>query len=99
MRQLSAIRRRFCKNWWNGHWRQLQEAFCTFLANGQDAIEISLDGSEKYVLASHLLELTAVRRMPGDLKFAEEPEDPVEPDDNEPNDRDDYDGPDVEDAA
>lgn len=95
----SAIRRRFCRNWWNGHWRQLQQAFCTFLADGQGVIEISLDGPEKYVLASRLLELTAVRRMPGDLKFAEDPEDPVEPDDNEPDDRDDYDGPDVEDAA
>ena len=98
-KKTSAIRRRFCRNWWNGHWRQLQEAFCTFLADGNEAIEINLDGPEKYILASHLLELTAARRMPDDLKFAEDPEDPVEPDDSEPDDRDDYNGPDLEDAT
>lgn len=96
-KKTSAIRRRFCRNWWNSHWRQLQEAFCTFLGEGKDAIEINLDGPEKYVLASHLLELTAARRMPADLKFAEEPEDPVEPDDSGPDE--DHDDPDLEDAA
>lgn len=98
-KKTSAIRRRFCRNWWNGHWRQLQEAFCTFLADGNEAIEINLDGPEKYILASHLLELTAARRMPDDLKFAEDLEDPVEPEDSEPDDRDDYNGPDLEDAT
>ena len=39
-KRTSAIRRRFCKNWWNPHWRQLLEAFCTFLSDGKETIEI-----------------------------------------------------------
>jgi hypothetical protein len=87
-KRTSAIRRHFCKNWWNQHWRQLQEAFCVFLADGKEAAEISLDGPEKLVLAGRLLELTAARKMPDDFKFVEEPDDPVEPDDDEADDRD-----------
>jgi hypothetical protein len=44
-RRTSAIRRRFCRNWWNQHWRQLQETFCVFLAAEKEAVAISLDGS------------------------------------------------------
>lgn len=87
-KRTAAIRRRFCKNWWNQHWRQLQEAFCVFLAAGNEATEINLDGPEKLVLSGRPLELMAVRKMPDDLKFAEEPDDPVEPDDEEDDDRD-----------
>jgi hypothetical protein len=87
-KRTSAIRRHFCKNWWNQHWRQLQEAFCEFLADGKEAAEISLEGPEKLVLAGRLLRLTAARKMPDDFKFVEEPDDPVEPDDDEADDRD-----------
>ena len=41
-KRTSAIRRRFCRNWWNQHWRQLQVAFCVFLANGGTEITIDL---------------------------------------------------------
>lgn len=95
----SAIRRRFCKNWWNQHWRQLQEAFCVFLAEGKDTAEICLDGSEKLVLAGKLLELMAARKMPGDLKFAEEPDDPIEPEDDETDDQNDSESPELDDVA
>jgi hypothetical protein len=98
-KRTSAIRRRFCKNWWNQHWRQLQEAFCVFLAPEKEAAEISLDGSEKLVLAARLLELMAARKMPDDLKFAEDPDDPVEPDDDEVDDRDYPESSEVEDVA
>jgi len=98
-KRTSAIRRRFCKNWWNQHWRQLQEAFCVFLAAEKEAAEISLDGSEKLVLAARLLELMAARKMPDDLKFAEDPDDPVEPDDDEVDDRDYPESSEVEDVA
>jgi len=82
-KRTAAIRRRFCKNWWNQHWRQLQEAFCVFLAEEQPSLTIDLGGPEKLVLAGKLLELTAARKMPDDLKVADEPENPVEPDDDE----------------
>ena len=90
-KKTSAIRRRFCRNWWNPQWRQLQEAFCVFLADGHDTIEISLDGHERFVLASRLIELSAARRMAGDLKIADDPDEPEESTDVDPDERDDYD--------
>lgn len=82
-KRTSAIRRRFCKNWWNQHWRQLQEAFSVFLADGNETTVIALDGPEKLRFSGHLLELTAARKIPDDLKFTEEFDDPVEPDEDE----------------
>lgn len=82
-KRTSAIRRRFCKNWWNPQWRQLQQAFCAFLANGEDEIIVPLDGTETLALDGKLLELTATRRMPDDLKVTNEPDDPDEPEDDE----------------
>jgi hypothetical protein len=38
LKRTSSIRRRFCRSWWNQHWRQLQQAFCAFLAADQPAI-------------------------------------------------------------
>jgi len=60
----------------------LQEAFCTFLAEGKTSIEIGLDGPETLILAGWPMEFTSARRMPDDLKVADEPDDPVEPDDD-----------------
>jgi len=93
-KRTSAIRRRFCKNWWNPHWRQLVEAFCTFLAEGKEKIEIALGGSDALTLGARPLELLTMRRMPDDLIITDDPEDPSEPDDDDP---DIEDGPDIED--
>lgn len=96
-KRTSAIRRRFCKNWWNKQWRQLQQAFCTFLAEDKAEIVIAL-GNDQLVLDGSLLELVAARRMPDDLALTDEVDDtndPTEPDDQEPDD--DYlDEPDME---
>ncbi len=81
-KRTSPIRRRFCKNWWNQHWRQLQEAFTVWLAEGRAECEISLDGEQTLTLAGRLLQLTAERHIVGDLQFQDEAEDPDEPDDD-----------------
>ncbi len=73
------IRRRFCKNWWNQHWRQLQEAFAVWLADGKADCIIPLDGPQQLILAGRLLRLTAERSIVGDLQFQDEAEDPDEP--------------------
>jgi TIR domain-containing protein len=93
-KRTSAIRRRFCKNWWNAHWRQLVEAFCTFLADGKEKIVIGLGGPDALTLGARPLELLTTRRMPDDLIITDEPEDPTEPDDDDPGIEDD---PDIED--
>ena len=77
----SAIRRRFCKNWWNTQWRQLQQAFIAFLTKGADELPIVLSGHEKLVLAGSLMQVLGSRRMPEDLQVLEEPEEPPEAED------------------
>jgi hypothetical protein len=82
-KRTSPIRRRFCKNWWNQHWRQLQEAFAVWLADGETQCSMPLDGSQNLVLAGRLLQLTAERHIVGDLQFQDEAEEPDEPEDDE----------------
>ncbi len=82
-KRTSPIRKRFCKNWWNQHWRQLQEAFAVWLADGQTECSILLDGPQTLVLAGRLLQLTAKRHIVGDLQFQDEAEDPDEPEDDD----------------
>ncbi len=82
-KRTSPIRRRFCKNWWNQHWRQLQEAFAVWLAEGQAERIIVLDGNQRLILAGRLLQLTAERHIVGDLQFQDEPVEPEEPEDDD----------------
>lgn len=88
-KKTSAIRRRFCMNWWNKHWRQLQQAFCAFLAADDQSIPIGL-GTHELVLNRTLLELTAARRMSDDLALME-PEDAEDPAESETDEYDDDD--------
>jgi TIR domain len=90
-KRTSAIRRRFCRSWWNPQWRQLQEAFCAFLVSEIDEITIDLAGAEKLVLSGKLLELLAARTMPDDLKVAEEPDEPEETEDLEDDEDESFD--------
>lgn len=98
-KRTSAIRRRFCRNWWNQHWRQLQEAFCVFLASGKDEIEVDLGGPEKLILSSKLMELVSPKKMPGDFSFLDETMDPLEPETDEDDDLGDLEDLDVENAS
>jgi hypothetical protein len=82
-KRTSPIRRRFCKNWWNQHWRQLQEAFAVWLADGQADCAIPLDGPQHLIVAGRLLQLTAARHIVGDLQFQDEAEDPDEPEEDD----------------
>ena len=98
-KRTSAIRRRFCRSWWNPQWRQLQEAFCAFLASENGEVTIDLAGPEKLVLSGELLELVAARTMPDDLKVAEEQDEPEELTDPEDDDEDETLGPEDGDIA
>jgi hypothetical protein len=78
VRKAAALRRSFCRNWWNPQWRQLQEAFNAFLLGDQEAILIPLSGGQFLTLSPRLAELDATRRMPADLDFVEDPDTPPE---------------------
>ncbi|NKK67408.1 TIR domain-containing protein [Rhizobium leguminosarum bv. viciae] len=99
-KRTSAIRRRFCKTWWNRQWRQLLQAFITFLSNGDDEIVIAFDGPEQLEVGGKLWQVEGVRRLVNDIELHDLPEDPEEPLDD-PDDDHDIDSIDVdeEDAA
>jgi hypothetical protein len=39
---MHRLRRRFCKNWWQGQWRDLQLAFLAFLSRGDNTIKLTV---------------------------------------------------------
>ena len=80
-KRVAGIRRRFCKSWWNRHWRQLHQAFIAFLAGG-DEIVVALDGTEALKLRGGLLQLQGARRLVGDTELDDVPDEPEEPDDD-----------------
>lgn len=77
-KRTTALRRRFCKTWWNRQWRQLQEAFIAFLSSDANELVIPLSGTEELKLSASLLELEGVRRLIGDIEFDDQPEEPEE---------------------
>lgn len=85
-KRTSAIRRRFCKTWWNRQWRQLQQAFVAFLGSGDGGILVDLNGPEQLRLAGKLLQLEGVRRLVGDIEFDDVPEEPEESLEDDPED-------------
>jgi hypothetical protein len=87
-KRMIALRRRFCRGWWNRHWRQLQQAFIAFLSSGKAEIVVNLDGPEQLMLRGALFELQGVRRLVGDVELDDDPEEPDES-------TDDFDGDDA----
>lgn len=77
-KRTSAMRKRFCKNWWNPQWRGLQEAFIAFLADDKPTVEIELGGRDTFSLDRDLVSIDLARRMPTDLLLFDEPDPPRE---------------------
>lgn len=46
------LRRGFCKNWWNEHWRMLQRAFLWLISEGKPEILLSVGSGRSIVLSS-----------------------------------------------
>jgi hypothetical protein len=97
--RMASIRRRFCKSWWNPHWRQLYEAFFTFWSKGEEEVSLYLGRQAKFVLDGSPLRFEGMRRMPLDMLVAPEPEDPDEPDEIDDNPGEAAADDDVEEAA
>lgn len=77
--RMAAIRKRFCKSWWNPHWRQLYEAFYKFWGGDQDEVSLYLGRDAKLIIDADAIRYEGMRRMPQDMLIAPEPEDPEEP--------------------
>lgn len=45
------LRRSFCKNWWNDHWRTLMMAFLSLISEGKDEIKLPV-GYERFIVLS-----------------------------------------------
>jgi hypothetical protein len=56
---MHAMRRRFCKSWWNDRWRDLLLAYATWLANGEDTIELPVGSNTAVKLGGSPLVMMA----------------------------------------
>lgn len=84
--EMTKMRRRFCKSWFNHVWRPLFQAFYEFFGGRADAVRIDLGEHRSWSVAGEGLKLVGQMRMPLDLAVADtdaEPEEPDEDDDDE----------------
>ena len=59
VRKMHALRRGFCKSWWNDRWRDLLQAYVVWVAEGQPKIQIFERGLTGAVANSMLRELVS----------------------------------------
>ena len=83
--EMTKLRRRFCKSWFNHVWRPLFQAFYQFFGDGADAVRIDLGEHRSWAIAGEGLKLASAMRMPLDLAVTDSDSEPEEPDD-EPDD-------------
>ena len=81
--EMTKLRRRFCKSWFNHVWRPLWQAFFEFFGNGADAVQIALGGDRHWSVAGRGLKLVAAMGMPLDLAVSDDEALPEEPDEIE----------------
>jgi len=78
--EMTKLRRRFCKSWFNHVWRPLFQAFFEFFGGGEESVKIDLGEHRSWAVAGSGLKLGAVVRMPFDLEVADAETEPGEPD-------------------
>jgi hypothetical protein len=78
--EMTKLRRRFCKSWFNHVWRPLWQAFFEFFGGGSESVLISLGEHRSWAVAGEGLKLLARMRMPFDLDIADAESEPGEPD-------------------
>lgn len=90
--EMTKLRRRFCKSWFNHVWRPLFQAFFEFFGQGKDSVRIDLGAHRSWVVAGEGLKLVGAMSLPLDLDVADSESEPGEPDENYDIDEDDVDG-------
>ena len=86
-RKMHALRRGFCRSWWNDRWRDLTAAYLLAMSGGEEEIEL-LVGGGKGVRVSARME-TMIAPVSVDERAARTLEDAALDDDPEPWDEDD----------
>jgi hypothetical protein len=81
--EMTKLRRRFCKSWFNHVWRPLWQAFFEFFGGGSESVLISLGEHRSWAIAGEGLKLVAGMRMPFDLDVADAESEPEEPDETD----------------
>nr|WP_281719741.1 toll/interleukin-1 receptor domain-containing protein [Nitrosomonas nitrosa] len=80
-KRMHAMRRRFCKNWWQKQWRDLLLAYLTFVTQGETYVELKVSHDESIsVPVRPSLFLSKMTFLEG-VATPIEPEDPPEPTD------------------
>lgn len=81
VKRMHAMRRRFCKNWWQKQWRDLLLAYLSFIAQGQTYVELKVSRDESISVpvrpSMFRSKMTFIEGEAAQL----EPEDPPEPTD------------------
>jgi TIR domain len=86
--EMTKLRRRFCKSWFNHVWRPLFQAFYEFFGNRAEAVRIDLGEHRSWAVAGEGLKLVGEMRMPLDLDVIDTDSEPVEPDEDDIEDED-----------
>jgi hypothetical protein len=81
--EMTKLRRRFCKSWFNHIWRPLFQSFFQFFGAGAESVRIDLGDHRSWAVAGDGLKLVAGMRMPLDLDVTDTHVEPVEPDEND----------------
>ena len=90
--RMHAMRRRFCKSWWNDRWRDLLLAYATWLADGEALIELPVGSNAAVTLGASPLVMRAPISLSDESTEEEVPDeiadelDLGEPDDDEVDD-------------
>ncbi|OSI24808.1 TIR domain-containing protein [Bradyrhizobium canariense] len=83
--EMTKLRRRFCKSWFNHVWRPLFQAFYEFFGDGNaaDAVRIDLGEHRSWAVAGEGMKLVGAMRMPLDLGVLDTDAEPDEPDEDD----------------
>lgn len=57
--RMHALRRGFCKSWWNDRWRDLIAAFAAWIAQGEEHISIPMSKTENVEVNQRMMEFTS----------------------------------------
>lgn len=79
--EMTRLRARFCKSWFNHVWRPLFQAFYEFFGERADAVRIDLGEHRSWAIAGDGLKLVGGMRMPLDLGVLDSDIEPPDEDD------------------